>query len=158
MNEPSQEPGLIIKIPPPLWALVALLAAWGADKLFDWTAIAIVKSVPLGIALMLGGFGVAIWGRLTFAKVGAEILPASETNSTLVDHGPFRYSRNPMYAGILMLFAGISLYVGTLPYFAVTAGLFWLLNTHFIPFEEAKMERLLGQAYVDYKSRVRRWV
>src|SRR4051812_45444406 len=112
-----------LKIPPPIWAIVSVLIAFGIDRIFDWTAIAIVQSKPVAYLLVLTGLGLAVWGLMTFRAVGTEIMPTSPTNAKLVIAGPFRYTRNPMYSGLVAVCTGIALYAGTLPFFLTTAGL-----------------------------------
>lgn len=158
MSEPEHAPGLLIHIPPPIWFFGTLLLALALDAAFDWNAIFVLRARAIALVLIAGGLGLAIWGRTTFAKAGTEIMPSSSANAKLVTHGPFHYSRNPMYVGVMLLSLGAALFGGTLPYFAATAFLFWLLSQRFIPFEEAKMERQYGQAFRDYKTRVRRWL
>ena len=133
-----------------------LLLAYGADRLlaspvfFRSTTLALLTGVS---GLLLGG-----WGERTFAAEGTDILPASPTNKKLVTRGPFRYTRNPMYSGLVMMALGFAFYFGTLPFYAVPVLLFLLCNFSFIPFEEAKMQRQFGDQYTDYLRRVRRWV
>ena len=72
--------------------------------------------------------------------------------------GPFRYTRNPMYSGLVMIALGFAFYFGTLPFYVVPVLLFLLCNFSFIPFEEAKMQRQFGDQFTDYLRGVRRWV
>ncbi|MGE4064984.1 MAG: isoprenylcysteine carboxylmethyltransferase family protein [Rhodospirillaceae bacterium] len=157
MSTPGPNPApRLIRMPPPLWALAALLVALAIHLAHDWAPA--LRVFPLGLVLIVVGVALAAWARLIFARRGAEILPASRINSKLVEEGPFRVSRNPMYLGGLAAALGIALAVGTLPFFLVPAFLFWILARHFIPFEEAKMERQFEGAYRAYKARVRRWI
>ncbi len=155
--DPTAPPNLVLRIPPPVWALAFVLIAAGIDKLFDWTFVATIKSVPLAVVLAAGGLALMGWGVWTFRKAGTEIMPTSPANAKLVSEGPFQLTRNPMYAGLTLLTLGIALYMGTLPFFAVPVAVFMLARSIFIPYEEAKMERQYGQAFVDYKARVGRW-
>ncbi len=123
---------------------------------FAWAQIVYFRSLPLAIVLAAIGIGFAVWGRVTFAAAGTEIIPASASNK-LVTSGPFRSTRNPMYLGLSVLL-GIALYAGTLPFFAVPVLVFMLCNFLFIPFEEAKMQRQFSNQYTDYLRRVRRWI
>lgn len=84
-------------------------------------------------------------------------MPASQANSKLVTHGPFRYTRNPMYSGLLLAMLAVTFYFGTWPFYAAVAVLFAVIRTLFIPFEEAKMECQYGAAFREYKSCTRRW-
>ena len=102
-----------------------------------WSSVRRRSHVLSGVlGLLLAG-----WGERTFAAEGTEILPASPTNKKLVTRGPFRYTRNPMYLGLVLMAFGFALYFGTLPFYVVPVLLFLLCNFSFIPFEEAKMQR-----------------
>jgi protein-S-isoprenylcysteine O-methyltransferase Ste14 len=116
------------------------------------------RSTPLAVLIGAGGLLLAGWGERTFAAEGTDILPASPTNKKLVTRGPFRYTRNPMYLGLVLMALGFALYFGTTAFYVVPALLFLLCNFSFIPFEEAKMQRQFGDQYTDYLRRVRRWV
>jgi protein-S-isoprenylcysteine O-methyltransferase Ste14 len=155
---PSVTPNWYHKIPPPVWTVGMLLLAYGVQRSFGGAGVVYLRSVPLAILLAAAGIGLAIWGERTFAAAGTEIMPASPANKRLVTHGPFRFTRNPMYLGLIIAALGIALYWGTLPFFAVPILVFLLCHLGFIPFEEAKMARQHGDAYTDYRGRVRRWI
>jgi len=133
-----------------------LLVAYGLDRLSG--ASLVFRSTPLAVVIGALGLLLAGWGERTFAAEETDILPASPTNRKLVTRGPFRYTRNPMYLGLVLMAFGFALYFGTWPFYAVPVLLFLLCNFVFIPFEEAKMQRQFTDQYTDYLRRVRRWV
>jgi len=145
-------------LPPPVWALIYLAAAYGASRLFDWRAIADLKIAPLGIALVVLGAGLTFWAIGLFRREGTEIMPNSPANKRLVITGPFRFTRNPMYLGLVTATLGIAFWNGLIPYFAVPVLVILTTNSVHIPFEEAKMRRQFGAEYDDYCRRVRRWI
>jgi protein-S-isoprenylcysteine O-methyltransferase Ste14 len=153
---PPTPPAWYLKIPPPVWGIVLLLAAGGLDRVHDWGMI--VRLPMVGVFLAVLGVALAVWGRMTFAAEGTEVIPTSTQNKKLVTRGPFAFTRNPMYLGLVLVTLGIALYAGTIPFFLVPAILFLFCNTAFIPFEEAKMRRQFGGQYTDYTRRVRRWL
>jgi protein-S-isoprenylcysteine O-methyltransferase Ste14 len=156
MDTHIPQPSWHLKIPPPIWGLGMLLLAYAADRIL--AAPVIFRSTPLAVLIGVLGFLLAGWGERTFAAEGTDILPSSPTNKKLVTRGPFRYTRNPMYSGLVMMALGFAFYFGTLPFYVVPVLLFLLCNFSFIPFEEAKMQRQFGDQYTDYLRRVRRWV
>jgi protein-S-isoprenylcysteine O-methyltransferase Ste14 len=150
-------PIALLKVPPPAWAALLLAAAYALGRSFGWAGAVYVRSLPLAIALGAAGIGLAVWGALTFMAEGTEIEPTSPGNKKLVAHGPFRFTRNPMYSGLVVTTLGIASYAGTIPFIAVPVLVFAICNFGFIPYEEAKMQRQFGASYTDYCARVRRW-
>ena len=104
----------------------------------------------VGLVLMILGFKALIDHRTT-------VLP-NKTSTTLVTRGPYRWFRNPIYLGeVLLLFAGAEI---TKSIWFVVAGLvFGVLVTvlQIVP-EERHLEAQFGDAYLDYKVRTRRWI
>jgi protein-S-isoprenylcysteine O-methyltransferase Ste14 len=93
-----------------------------------------------------------------FRREGTEVNPTSPANRKLVTSGPYQFTRNPMYLGLVILTLGIALWVGAWPMFIAPVAIFATANWAHIPFEEAKMRRQFGAAYDDYVERVRRWM
>jgi hypothetical protein len=112
---------------------------------------------PWGVPLLLWGYGqyrlVGAYRRgLGGGGPGLEIPP-----DRIVDTGPYRYVRNPMYLGHLILYAGLAV---TFQSWAALA----LLVFHIVWFhrrvvgDEVHLEQRFGQDYRDYKRRVKRWI
>jgi protein-S-isoprenylcysteine O-methyltransferase Ste14 len=150
------KPSLIVRIPTPLWLIGMIIVALLVDLSLQLPAI--VQHRPAGVVLIVVGLALSAWARLTFSKHRAEIFPWSEAHSTLVATGPFRFSRNPMYLGLLVIGVGAALVAGTWLMWLVPVLLFVLDNFVIMPYEERSMERTFGDAYRAYRSRVRRWI
>ena len=148
----------MVKLPPPIWMFLFLALAGAASAIYPWKSVLDLTVVPLGIALVVIGFAIALWGRMIFLAEKTEINPTSEKNSKLVTRGAFAVTRNPMYLGIAIFTLGIAFWVGSLPMFAVPVLMFILCNQIHIPFEEAKMRRQYGDAFDAYTGKVRRWI
>jgi protein-S-isoprenylcysteine O-methyltransferase Ste14 len=156
MDARPSQPSWHLKVPPPIWGMAMLILAFIVDRYFGTPFV--FRSTPLAVLIGAGGLLLAGWGERTFAAEGTDILPASPTNKKLVTRGPFRYTRNPMYSGLVLMATGFALYFGTVVFYVVPVLLFLLCNFSFIPFEEAKMQRQFGDQYTDYLNQVRRWV
>ncbi len=148
----------MLKLPPPAWAFLYLIIAAAVSWLYPWRLLLDLRIVWLGVALVAIGFAISVWAFLLFRSEGTEINPTSETNRSLVVRGPFRFTRNPMYLGLVLLTLGIAFWVGSLPMFAVPLLVFATANWVHIPFEEAKMRRQFGAAFDRYMRQVRRWI
>jgi len=148
----------MLKLPPPIWGALYLVAAGTLSALLPWRAALDLREFPLGIVLAALGVAIAASAVFLFRSEGTEIDPTSRTNKALVVRGPYRYTRNPMYLGLVVLTSGVAFIVGSLPMFAAPLLLFATANWVHIPFEEAKMRRQFGSAYDDFTLRVRRWI
>src|SRR4051812_40737401 len=152
----ATKPSLIVRIPTPIWLIALVVLALAVDMALKVAMLFQYK--PIGIALIVLGAALSGWGRLTFSRQRAEIIPASETHSALVESGPFAFTRNPMYLGIVIVAIGAALTAGTWLMWLVPIVIFVLDNFVIIPFEERSVERARGDAYRAYKARVRRWI
>jgi protein-S-isoprenylcysteine O-methyltransferase Ste14 len=148
----------MVKVPPPIWALLWLLLAAGASYLAGWPRVPGLPIVPLGVMLVALGLSISIPSALLFRREGTEIDPISEANKKLVISGLFRFTRNPMYLGFVIVTLGIAIWIGAWPMLLAPVATFAVANWVHIPFEEAKMRRQFGDAYDNYVHRVRRWI
>ena len=148
----------ILKLPPPVWAFLALIIAGAVSRSYPWRALLDLRITWAGIVLAVLGVATSFWAFLLFRREGTQLNPTSETNNRLVVRGPFRITRNPMYLGLVMLTLGIAFWVGSLPMFAVPFVVFATANWAHIPFEETKMRRQFGAAFDSYTNQVRRWI
>jgi protein-S-isoprenylcysteine O-methyltransferase Ste14 len=111
----------------------------------------------LGAALLVAGAGLAVWGERTFAAAGTTIKPFERTYR-LVDSGPFRFTRNPMYLSLVAMLAGAALALGTPAPWLAALALAGVLHFRFIRNEERALAASLGEPYEQYRRRVRRWI
>jgi protein-S-isoprenylcysteine O-methyltransferase Ste14 len=148
----------MLKLPPPVWALLYTLLAYGLTRLIGAGPLPGLPIVPLGIILIVAGVALAVSAALLFRREGTEINPTSASNRALVTTGPYRFTRNPMYLSLVIIAVGIAAWIGAWPMFLVPIATFATANLAHIPFEEAKMSRQFGVAFAAYTSRVRRWI
>jgi len=148
----------MLKIPPPVWALVYVLFAVAISWWLDWPKMPGFPLPPLGIALVTVPWILPVWAIIMFRRADTEINPTSPTNRELITLGPYRFTRNPMYLGLVIVTLGIAVWVGAWPMFLAPIAIFVTANRVHIPYEEAKMRRQFGATYDGYVGRVRRWV
>jgi Putative protein-S-isoprenylcysteine methyltransferase len=132
---------------------LALLHVFAPVAVFDPPLLLRGIGAVLVLACVLLAFAAA--GR--FSRVGTGIVPFSEA-TTLVVEGPFRFSRNPMYLAMVGVLAGLALVAGSLSVWIVPLGFWFWLQTAFVRQEEVFMAARFGEAYEDYRRRVRRWL
>lgn len=142
---------------PPILMLLCLLAMLALDRLLPVRELIPPPANLGGLILILAGLGLAIAGRLTFARAGTEIYTFREPGR-LVTGGVFRISRNPMYLGMLLLLAGVAVLLGSLAPFMVAVFFAIVADRWYIRYEEAAMDAKFGAEYRAYRQRTRRWL
>lgn len=111
----------------------------------------------LGYGIVLVGLGFAFSAMNRFRKAHTTLDPHGSV-STIVTDGPYHFSRNPIYIGLLCTLIGLPLVMGTY-WGAVLSPVFILaMNQLVIKYEEAYLEEKFGDVYTSYKSHVRRWL
>jgi protein-S-isoprenylcysteine O-methyltransferase Ste14 len=146
-----------VVFPPPVFMLLALVAAIELHHVWPLPLLPRSLSVGLGIAFSVFGIGIGAWGRSTLLRGGTNINPYKPTTS-VISGGPYRFMRNPLYVGMQSLLLGLSFIVGTWWGVVLLVPAFLILHYGVVLREEAYLERKFGQAYLAYKSEVRRWL
>ena len=94
-----------------------------------------------------------------FNAIGITIrIKPFKRSSVLVTTGPYRYSRNPMYLGLVLILIGIAILQGSISPVLVIPVFIWLITNNIIKKEEKMLEETFGDAYLEYKKQVRRWI
>ncbi len=143
---------------PPI-VLGLCLMAMGLVNYYD-LAKTIFVSNPLnyfGFLFISSGLFLPVWGAHLFKKHQTNILPYKNPDN-IVKSGPFSFSRNPLYLGMLLGLIGFAIYFGTVESFIFPVILFCVINWYHIPFEEEKMTEAFGDEFINYKAKVRRWI
>jgi protein-S-isoprenylcysteine O-methyltransferase Ste14 len=81
-----------------------------------------------------------------------------ETVNSLVTGGPYRFTRNPIYLGLFLIYLGFTLLAGTLWGLIASPFLIWTITQAVIHAEEIYLEEKFGEQYKQYRSRVRQWI
>ena len=145
------------RVPPPLTYLLTLLLGLVLDRRLH------VPFLPHGVARVLGwplvggGMALAAWFARTIHSADTT-LRTDKPVSSLVQDGPFRYSRNPGYLSLVMIYAGIAILRNAMWAILFLPLLLLVTQRELIEREERYLERTFGEEYLAYKRRVRRWV
>ena len=143
--------------PPPLLYTAALVIGAGLEWFWP-TAIGLGwLPLALGAILILAGLAIALWGALALRRAGTAI-PPNRPTTELVTDGPFRWSRNPLYLALTLIYAGVGLIADDLWILVLLVPLLLLLHWGVVVREERYLEAKFGEAYRRYKQRVRRWL
>ena len=156
MVDRSDTANVLIR-PPVAWGLAILVGF-----VLDWIEPLPFMStedlaVWLGAIIFALALALAFWAIATMTRAGSNV-PTNRPTTTIVESGPYRFSRNPIYLGFGLGLVGL----------AVTFDTLWLLVT-LVPFalvirygvvarEETYLERKFGEVYSSYRARVRRWL
>lgn len=150
---------LELKVPPPIVALVLALLMWLTPAVAGLVQIPYPARVLCAVVLVCIGQGISIAGMVAFRRAKTTVNPVKASlASSLVVQGVYRYTRNPMYVGLLLTLLAWAVLLAN-PFAVLWVVVFVLYITRFqiIP-EERVLVSLFGAEYEAYKGRVRRWV
>ena len=120
-------------------------------------------ALPLALAILAGVVGGALWlaldgsAMLLFRRARTSVVPMRPTTA-LVTSGPYRFTRNPMYVGMAVLYLALALSLGVIWALALLPAVLYLVDRLVIVREEHYLETKFGENYREYKQRVRRWL
>lgn len=150
-----------VRVFPPAVPLLAILLGIGLERLVPLrvgSALPAPARYWLGGAIALGAIAVlGAWSVVLMRRSGQSENPWSPT-IRIVDRGPFRVSRNPMYLQMLLVCVGVAVALGNVWILLLTPLAGWVLQRLAIRPEEAYLERKFGEEYRAYQRRVRRWL
>lgn len=158
-HEPADSAG--VRLPPPLYFVIGWGVGWALNQ---WIGGPLLPSDAAPSTRLVPGLAVAAVGVLSvvsavwaIVRAGASLRPDRGT-PVLVETGPYRWTRNPIYLGFALTYLGS----------AIAANLVWPLvllpvvvravRRRVIDREESYLERTFGRAYRRYRDRVRRWM
>lgn len=150
------------RIPPPVWSLLAATAMWLLDRYAPGEQVDAAVARPLVAVLAglcaLAGFALAGEAVIRFLRARTTVHPLHpEQASALVIAGTYRYTRNPMYLGMLLLLVAWALWLGSLSVWLVLpVFVFALTQLQIVP-EERALAAKFGDDYHAYRRRVARW-
>ena len=150
---------LELKIPPVLQVIIFAGLIYLTSINFSRLEYSYHISLYLGLFLLLLGIGIAISGVLEFRLSSTTVDPRyPDKTSSLVDTGVYRFTRNPMYLGMLLSLLSIVVYFGSLISILWCLSFILYMNQFQIKPEEKMLKEIFGSDYLDYLQRVRRWI
>ena len=150
---------LELKIPPPIIGLCLCVLMWFTPPLAGTVDLPLGVRIAIALAFVIVGQSIAIAGVVEFRRAKTTINPIKASSaSSLVTGGIYRYTRNPMYVGMLLTILGWAAYLSN-PLTLLFAPAFVLYMNRFqIKPEERVLTTLFGAPYAAYTGRVRRWI
>ena len=146
-----------VRVPPPVLLIVVILVGVGLQQIWmleltTWSGWTFAARASIGLSVT-----VLVAGWIQFFRAKTNVLhhrPASN----LIKSGLYRFSRNPLYLSGLLLQLGIALLMNNLWIALLVPVSKLAFDRYVIAREEAYLEREFGEAYIDYKRSVRRWL
>jgi protein-S-isoprenylcysteine O-methyltransferase Ste14 len=145
------------RIFPLAWLVIALIALFCLHR---WLPIATWIPTPFnraGIVLTVPGLAIILYSGASFLKAKTGLLPFSQPTQLVTD-GLYRFTRNPMYLGMVMLLLGLAVWLGSLSAFFPVVLFAWIIDHQFIRNEELFLLEVFGDEYRAYQRKVRRWI
>ena len=133
----------------PLWIAGRLSSPWRApDASWRW----------LGLALVAAGWAVLLWCARDFARRGRGTPAPYDPPRELVTEGLYRYTRNPMYVGVVTAIVGFAIWLDSRAVLVYAACMAVAFHLRVLLYEEPTLRRLFGSEFDAYCARVPRWV
>jgi protein-S-isoprenylcysteine O-methyltransferase Ste14 len=150
---------LELRVPPPVVAALAGVLMWLAARALPALDIQVPARGTLAAAFGLIGLAIAAVAFFQFRRVGTTPNPRKPHESTtLVVAGMYRWSRNPMYLGDVLILAAWALWLANAAPFVFLPLFVAYINRYQIAPEERVLESRYGCAYTEYRRAVRRWL
>jgi protein-S-isoprenylcysteine O-methyltransferase Ste14 len=140
-----------------MWALAAVVGialGWLAPLPFVPTAI---PASWIGGGLFVLALALFAWAVTTMTRAGSNV-PTSMPTTSIVERGPYRFTRNPIYLGMMLSLAGLAIAFDSLWSLIMLVLFFLVIRYGVVAREEAYLERKFGDVYRSYRARVWRWL
>ena len=148
-----------LKVPPPIMTAISMMLMWLVATLVPQYAIDIPGKSVLAIVIAAMGFAIGLPAIRLFRHQGTTVDPRyPDRSEALVVKGIYRYTRNPMYVGFVMLASAWMVWLGNPVNIAVLVGFIVYITRFQIMPEEKALAGKFGSDYALYKESVRRWL
>ena len=152
---PSAHAG--VWVPSPL----IYVAIFGVGLLLQqFVPLAALPALPMQVAaavFLVGGVLLLVWSNVLFRREHTSLVPVRPT-AALVRLGPYRWTRNPMYLGLLCVYIGLACWFGVTWALILVPLVVPAVHVLAIAKEERYLEQRFGEPYRQYRAQVRRWI
>jgi len=154
-REAPDNPGVVA--PPPLIYAGALALGLVANRLYPKAFLPRAVSRVLGLPLIFGGLAIGLLGFREMRRAETNVDPYKPATA-IVTEGPYRFTRNPLYVGMTLVYTGMTALSNALLAAMLLPLVLAVMRCGVIEREERYLERKFGDEYLAYKARVRRWL
>ncbi len=159
MNRPASRDRPKVKVMPPLVFVAFLIGAglleFGLPAGSGGGWLGLRRLIAWLLLLFAGYLALSSW--MMFLKSGTHVDPRKPALK-IIEDGPFRISRNPMYLSLVIILAALSILHLSIWFLLSCCGLWLILDRKAVGPEEAYLAEKFGECYKAYRSRVRRWI
>ena len=153
--EVSSGPG--VRIPPPVIYLAALATGYLLDRIWPMSPLSgSLRYVAGSVVILVSGLILPLV-FMHFRRAGTT-LNVHKAATALVTKGPYRFSRNPTYVSLTLLYLGVGIFLNQGWALILVAPVFLVMNIWVVSKEERHLEASFGDEYLRYKAAVRRWI
>jgi protein-S-isoprenylcysteine O-methyltransferase Ste14 len=145
------------KIKPPTYLLIAIILVLALHFLLPGMTLISSPWTLFGILPIVAGIAINLSADQVFHRAETAVCPF-DMPSALVTYGPYRFTRNPMYLGFVMILIGITMLMGSLTPFVIVFAFWLLLDRQFVNQEEQKLAAKFVARWDMYKKQTRRWL
>lgn len=146
-----------LKMEPPVYLFLSIAIMLLLHFLLPWTRVLSFPWKLFGIIPLVLGIVLNLVADKSFKKKKTTVKPLGKSTALITD-GVFRFSRHPMYLGFVLILLGIASLLGSLTPYVIVFGFAIFMHIVFINFEEKKLEETFGEAWLQYKKKVRQWI
>jgi protein-S-isoprenylcysteine O-methyltransferase Ste14 len=156
MNDTADTAQVIIR-PPLAWGL-AVIAGLALDWLVPLSFLpADLSAGWLGATMFVIALALFSWAILTIIRAGSSV-PTNRPTTAIVESGPYRFTRNPIYIGMFLGLLGLAIAFDNIWLLMMLVPFALVIRYGVVAREEAYLERRFADVYRAYRSRVRRWL
>ena len=146
-----------VVVPPPLIYLACFLVGLGLQQLVALPRLPAAPWRLVGVALLAFWLALTVASFRRFRTARTSVIPVRPATALVIE-GPYRFTRNPMYLGLLSLYVGVACWLGLLWPVLLAPVLVGVVQRSVIQREERYLERRFGGDYRQYRAQVRRWL
>jgi len=149
--------GTGIKLPPPIIYLAALIIGVVLDDFWPFSPLSEIWGHIIGSVLILVSILLVPTFLIQFKKAGTTF-DVRKSATTLITNGPYRYSRNPAYISLTLLYLGLGAFFHNAWIIVIVIPVLLIMDLWIVRKEERHLEAKFGEEYLRYKSVVHRWL
>src|SRR5712691_7882774 len=156
MRNASPDTAHVLILPPLLYGMAFVIGLL-LHLVFPLHILPTILARGIGVVCVLVSLPLALMTLRVLSRAHTPVDPMKPTTA-LVTEGPFRYSRNPIYVALTLLYVGVALLINALWILLLVVPALVVLRYGVIAREEAYLTRKFGDAYRPYTAQVRRWL